>query len=79
MTTTDPTSRPDAAQALAKWRKIRRWIFSVQRAWRVRRRDEILAQKLILDTVAFFILGPWFYGRFKACARKVFGIAGDAT
>ena len=73
MTITDPASRPDAAQALAKWRKIRRWIFSVQRAWRVRKRDEIFAQKLILDTVAFFILGPWFYGRLKVNVRKLFG------
>lgn len=49
MTAADPDARVNAVQALEQWVKIRKWLFSLRRAWRVRPRDEHWAEAVALD------------------------------
>jgi hypothetical protein len=49
MTTQDPKVRPSASQSLDQWRKIRRRISSIHKAWRLRSRDETWLDVLVHD------------------------------
>lgn len=63
MTARDPQSRPDAVEALEKWRDIRSRILSVHLLWRVRPREEPWLETLILDLASCDLLGRWFVQR----------------
>lgn len=63
MTAADPKTRPDATQALDKWKKIRRKLFFVQRVWRVRERTETWSEAMALDFASARQLPAWFARR----------------
>lgn len=64
-------SRPDAAAALRLWKKLRRRIWSVHRAWRLRWHNESKTLKRILDVEAFLRLGLWIPYRVRCASSKV--------
>ena len=49
MTRRDPARRPAAANALQQWKALRRSVWSVQRYWRPRPREEPLLVKAFSD------------------------------
>lgn len=52
MTQKNPQDRPSAEQALQQWRQIRQRVLFIQRACRLRGREEALVQTIVLDVVS---------------------------
>jgi len=63
MTQPDPSSRPDAEQALAQWQEIRKSISTLQREWRPRPREEHPIGAFVLDAISL-------HQFFMSCARS---------
>ena len=61
MTAADPTSRPSAEDALVEWHRLREGIYTVNKEWRPRPRDEDLMW-VAWDTVSFYEVSK-LYGR----------------
>ncbi|KIP02951.1 hypothetical protein PHLGIDRAFT_37667 [Phlebiopsis gigantea 11061_1 CR5-6] len=71
MTATNPASRPNAIEALAKWQGIRSHLLSFHRAWRLRPRDESWRNALSKDFHSLGYLGPYFAHRIRFKAHTV--------
>lgn len=71
MTEKDPRSRPDAAQALEKWQKISRRIFLLNKAWRLRSREESLIREFLRDIRYTSNIVPWLFGRVESRALSL--------
>lgn len=59
-----PASRPSAREALQQWRHIRARTWLIQRACRLRGRDESLVYAIIFDVLSFIKVVYIFTKRF---------------
>ena len=67
MTTSDPNARPTAKDALAKWQKIHRRLFSFRTFWRLRPRDDPWFDRLLRDISACRDFIRWLSHRKRRC------------
>lgn len=79
MTRTDPARRPNATQALQRWRRIRGGMWLWQRMRRLHDVEETPAQTVVLDIVGFFRLGLALSRRFLLWAAHWYAILNRTT
>lgn len=63
MTAVDPKCRVASPKAIEIWTSIREEVPLVKKTWRLRKRDEVVLEKVVYDTSSLFNSGVQFSKR----------------